>query len=100
MDYCFLNDSGYAMNIVRPGVDPHWEMILKARELRMDFFERLVEYYDDGLVGPEEFAGWLAQIHIMQEQDISPDLKTFLQELEGLIQAAGALGKPVHALAD
>lgn len=100
MDFCFLNDFGYATNIVGLGVDAHWEMILKGRELQLGMIERFAEYYQDAKVAPEEFADWVLQIQVLQMHEVSQELLNFLHALTELISVAKALGKPVHALAD
>jgi hypothetical protein len=80
--------------------DGHWEMILKARDLNLRMFERFADYYGDARVLRKELHEFQDQMRQLSYQANSPELTTFLEELDAVVDYAIVEGKPVLALAD
>ena len=99
LDFAILAENGEPAETVSLEPDPHYELMMLAKELKLQRLLSFSDYYADVDLAPAKLPA-LAQEIIKLEQAVPPDLREFAIELKALIGLAIAKNKPLSAIPD
>jgi len=99
LDFAILSESGEPAESVSLEPDPHHEMMMLAKELKLQKLLSFSDYYADVDLSAAKLPA-LAQEISKLERIVPPELREFTAELKKLVGLAIAKGKPISAIPD
>jgi hypothetical protein len=99
LDFAILSETGEPAETVSLEPDPHYEIMMLAKELKLQKLLTFADYYADVDLSPSKLPA-LAQEISNLEQAVPAELREFTAELKTLIALAIAKNKPLCAIPD
>lgn len=99
LDFAILAETGEPAETVSLEPDPHYEMMMLAKELKLQKLLSFSDYYADVDLSAAKLPALAREISTL-EKIVPPELRDFTTEFKALIGLAIAKGKPLCAIPD